>query len=112
MNGEAVRTVVLRPGDLVRIGPAELEFRLVTLAELAHAERAADAQRALERLTDRELEVARLVASGAKNADIARKLDITSRTVAAHLEHVFDRLNINSRTALTRFVIEAGIGVE
>jgi pSer/pThr/pTyr-binding forkhead associated (FHA) protein len=108
VNGARVDSHALRSGDVVCIGPAELEFRFVTRAELERARRTAAAQARLRQLTDRELEVACLVASGGKNADIAKQLAITTRTVVAHLEHAFDRLAIRSRTELTRLVIEAG----
>lgn len=108
VNGTRVDSHALQPGDVVVIGPAELEFRFVTPVELERAERTAAAQARLGQLTDRELEVARLVAAGCKNADIAKQLAITTRTVVAHLEHAFDRLEIKSRTELTRLIIEAG----
>ena len=108
VNGSRVESHALQPGDVLCIGPAELEFRFVTPVELERAERTAVAQGRLAQLTDRELEVARLVAAGSKNADIAKQLAITTRTVVAHLEHAFDRLGIKSRTELTRLVIEAG----
>ncbi len=49
-------------------------------------------------LTDREVEVLRLVAEGLANKHIARKLGITDRTVKAHLTHIFQRLNVSDRT--------------
>jgi DNA-binding CsgD family transcriptional regulator len=51
-------------------------------------------------LTRRELEVAELVASGASNAEIAYALGITPATVKSHLVHVFEKLNVRSRTQL------------
>ncbi|MDO8670725.1 MAG: AAA family ATPase [Dehalococcoidia bacterium] len=60
-------------------------------------------------LTERELEVALLVAQGLTTADIAKRLTITRFTVNSHLQHVYARLGINSRTALALLVIEAGL---
>jgi DNA-binding NarL/FixJ family response regulator len=54
----------------------------------------------LAELTDRQREVAQLVASGANNKEIARTLNITERTVKAHLTEVFDRLKISDRLQL------------
>ncbi|WP_284700256.1 response regulator transcription factor [Leeia speluncae] len=51
-------------------------------------------------LTVRELEVARLVAKGASNKDIARELDITERTVKAHVSTVLEKLEVNDRLQL------------
>lgn len=54
----------------------------------------------LSELTPREFEVAREVAQGLSNADAARKLFISERTVEFHLYNVFRKLNIDSRDAL------------
>jgi DNA-binding NarL/FixJ family response regulator len=49
-------------------------------------------------LSGREEEVLRLVAAGLANKQIARKLDISERTVKAHLTNVFQRLGVSDRT--------------
>jgi DNA-binding NarL/FixJ family response regulator len=54
----------------------------------------------LSGLTKREREVARLVGSGASNKDIARQLDISDRTVKAHLTAIFDKLQVQDRLQL------------
>jgi DNA-binding CsgD family transcriptional regulator len=51
-------------------------------------------------LTHREMEVARLVAAGATNADIGRALLMSSATVKTHLTRVFAKLGVRSRTQL------------
>jgi DNA-binding NarL/FixJ family response regulator len=50
-------------------------------------------------LTDREWDVLRLVAAGGSDKEIARALFISQLTVRKHLEHIFTKLNVNSRTA-------------
>lgn len=50
-------------------------------------------------LSAREIEVLRLVADGASNAEIADRLHITDATVKSHLVHVFSKLGVASRTA-------------
>jgi DNA-binding NarL/FixJ family response regulator len=52
-------------------------------------------------LSDRETQVARLVASGASNKEIAEKLSITERTVKAHLSAVFEKLGLRDRLQLS-----------
>jgi predicted ATPase/DNA-binding CsgD family transcriptional regulator len=57
-------------------------------------------------LTQREVEVLRLIAQGLTNAQIAEQLIISLHTVNAHVRSIFNKLNVNSRTAVTRFAIE------
>ena len=57
-------------------------------------------------LTAREVEVLRLVASGLTNAQIAQKLVISTRTVNAHMRSIYNKLEISSRTAATRYAID------
>jgi DNA-binding CsgD family transcriptional regulator len=61
-------------------------------------------------LTSRQWELLRLVAGGHTNRQIGRRLSISEATVRKHLEHIFERLQVDSRTAaVTRaFGIEAG----
>jgi predicted ATPase/DNA-binding CsgD family transcriptional regulator len=55
-------------------------------------------------LTRREGEIALLVASGLSNRDIATRLFISKRTVDAHVEHIFAKLEISSRVKLTMWL--------
>ena len=55
-------------------------------------------------LTEREIEVARAVATGIGNKEIARRLNITERTVKAHLGSVFEKLKLRDRMHLTLLV--------
>ncbi len=54
----------------------------------------------LKELTDRENEVAQLIAQGISNKAIARKLDITERTVKAHLNTIYRKTHIKGRLQL------------
>ena len=57
-------------------------------------------------LTEREVEVLRLVARGLSDVQVAEILVISPRTVNAHLRSVYSKLNITSRHAATHFAIE------
>jgi DNA-binding CsgD family transcriptional regulator len=57
-------------------------------------------------LTPREIEVLRLVATGARNRDIADSLVISDRTVARHVSNMFSKLGVSSRAAATAFAYE------
>ena len=61
-----------------------------------------------QRLSRRELEVARLVAQGLTNAEIAQRLVLSVRTVGSHLDHIYGRLGISSRAALAAWVTASG----
>ena len=50
-------------------------------------------------LSERETEVLTMVADGARNKEIAYKLEIAERTVKAHLSHIFQKLEVDSRAA-------------
>jgi DNA-binding NarL/FixJ family response regulator len=54
----------------------------------------------------REVEVLRLVASGKTNRDIAVELVISEHTVARHLQNIFAKLDVSSRSAATAFAFE------
>jgi DNA-binding CsgD family transcriptional regulator len=53
-------------------------------------------------MTDSELAVARLVAQGLTNREVAEQLYVSPHTVSSHLRSIFAKLDINSRLALTR----------
>ena len=57
-------------------------------------------------LTPREVEVLVLVATGLTNAQVAQRLFLSPRTVQRHLNSIYHKLGVNSRTAATRFAIE------
>src|SRR5712671_968514 len=60
------------------------------------------------RLSRRELEVARLVAQGLTNREIATRLFISERTVDGHLEHIREKLGVSSRAQVAAWVVRQG----
>jgi len=88
---EAVRAV--RSGESV-LHP------VVARKALDHFVRASDKDKGPRAplLTDREMEVIRLAAKGRSNKDIAQELDLSVRTVQAHLGNIFNKLKVGSRT--------------
>jgi len=57
-------------------------------------------------LTDREVEVLRLVAAGMSNNDIANRLYLSVKTVSRHLSNIFTKIGVSSRAAATAFAFE------
>lgn len=62
--------------------------------------------RAIHGLTEREVEVLRLVAAGKGNREIAGELVISEHTVARHVQNIFAKLGVSSRSAATAFAFE------
>lgn len=54
------------------------------------------------RLTERELEILRLVSEGTSYADIGEKLFIATSTVKKHMANVFEKLHVNNKTKAIR----------
>lgn len=76
---------------------ADLESRLMGRAGSA---------RARGGLSERELEVLRLVAQGLSDAEVAERLFISRRTVSGHLQSIYNKLGVTSRTAAAAFAFE------
>jgi len=57
-------------------------------------------------LTERELQVLRLVATGKTNKEIARALSLSEKTVDRHVSNIFAKTDVNSRAAATAFAYE------
>ena len=60
-------------------------------------------------LTDREVEVLRLVARGGTNKDVARALRISHRTVQHHVDHIYDKIGVTSRAGAALFAAQQGL---
>jgi ATP/maltotriose-dependent transcriptional regulator MalT len=82
-----------------RLGAAPDLARLDSLTRDAKADEA-------HGLTARELEVLRLVAAGKTNREIAAMLVVSEHTVARHLQNIFGKLRVSSRTAASAYAFE------
>ena len=59
-------------------------------------------------LTERELDVVRLLASGASNQAIAEQLSLSVHTVRFHLQNVYEKLGVQTRTQAVRLATDLG----
>jgi DNA-binding CsgD family transcriptional regulator len=80
--------------------------------ELAHSALSTTAPATLAVLTDREMQVLELVALGRTNAAIAHALEVSPRTIAKHLEHIYRKLGVASRTAAAVRSAAAGFSAD
>jgi DNA-binding CsgD family transcriptional regulator len=60
-------------------------------------------------LSEREVEVLRLVAQGLTDAQVAARLTLSTRTVSQHLRSIYNKLSVNTRSAATRIAVERGL---
>ena len=74
--------------------------------EMARADRE---QATAPKLTDRELEVLRLIANGKDNAQIARELFISPKTVKNHISNILMKLQIENRIQAAVYAVRSGI---
>jgi DNA-binding NarL/FixJ family response regulator len=99
-GAEAVISKTVHPVSLGTL------LREISRDAVVHAPRrhvAAQASRTLCPLTDRELEILRLVARGYTNGKIARELWVTEQTVKFHLSNTYRKLGVANRTEASRY---------
>ncbi len=60
-------------------------------------------------LSDREIEILKLIAEGLSSRDIADKLFVSVKTVGTHKKNILDKLNLNSTADLVKYAIKKGI---
>ena len=80
--------------------------RLGAMPDVARVDSLRGAPGTTHGLSDRELEVLRLVAAGKTNRQVAAELVVSEHTVARHVQNIFAKLNVSSRTAATAFAFE------
>jgi two-component system, NarL family, response regulator LiaR len=62
-----------------------------------------------EPLSEREVEVLKLVAHGLANSEIAERLAISERTVGAHISRILDKLGLTNRTQAALYALREGL---
>ncbi len=107
--GAALRALGDSRSARAELGAARQAFR-----ELGAAADEAEAARqcgpaAPHGLTDREVEVLRLVATGRTNPEIAAELFLSEKTVSRHLSNIFTKLDVQTRTAAAAFAFGHGL---
>jgi DNA-binding NarL/FixJ family response regulator len=105
-RAEIVRSVeAVGAGDVI-FGPGIAE-RMTSYFRGIRAQPAAEA---FPQLTDREREILSLIASGRENADIARQLGLSTKTVRNHASNIFMKLQVAHRAQAIVLARDAGLG--
>ena len=107
-SADVVATARRSLADFDRLGARPFADRARRVLRAAGERPPARVRSETGELSERELQVVGLVAAGLSNTEIAERLFISQRTVTTHLQHVYRRLGLQSRTALTRWVLERG----
>jgi len=93
----------------VHAGELWLEKHSVSRALEKLLKREAGRNEAVQLLTTREVEIAKQVAAGLRNLEIAKSLFISEGTVKMHLHHIYQKLGVDSRTQLSRYAREKSL---
>ena len=91
----------------LRAGPFDGQAVEAVLAAAGH--RVARRREGPAGLTPREVEVLRLLARGLSNKEIARRLSISPKTVGNHAEHIYAKIDAQSRAAAAFFAMQQGL---
>jgi DNA-binding CsgD family transcriptional regulator len=96
-RSRSLATEALRRAELLEMAPIAMRARAVL--------RSADPTKTTV-LTERERQVAELVAEPLSNKAIAQRLYLSERTVANHVQHIFDKLGLDNRSQLVAWARE------
>jgi DNA-binding CsgD family transcriptional regulator len=108
--GLACRQVGDDEGAELALTSSQATFeRLGAETESARTAELLRARRSVAGLTEREIEVLRLVAAGKSNREIAAELYLSVKTVARHLSNIFCKIDVSSRTAAAAFAYAHGL---
>jgi response regulator RpfG family c-di-GMP phosphodiesterase len=91
----------------VRDGRLDAEAVEAVLASAGHARR--KRRRGPAGLTPREVEVLILIARGASNRDVATKLGITPKTAGTHIERIYMKIGVSTRSTAALFAMQHGL---
>jgi DNA-binding CsgD family transcriptional regulator len=108
--GRACRALGDEDAFALELAAARMVFEdLAAAPDVASVDALAGAAGDAHGLTARELEVLRLVASGKSNKEIAAALVISDHTAARHVQNIFKKLGVVSRTAAGAYAFEHGL---
>lgn len=112
MLKDADNTIIISGIEAVHEGKARIHPRLAMKVFQAFAEISSENQRdkdMFDGLTEREIEILRLIARGMTNRQVSAHLWISERTVDNHVQNIYKKLNISDRTQATLYAVRKGL---
>lgn len=106
---EIIRAIGLVAAGEAMLSPTVTRQVLDYLSDGRRGESRAAALEAVERLTDREREVAIAIGEGCSNQQIAERLHMSVATVKAHVSRLFDKLDASNRVQVALIARESGL---
>jgi DNA-binding NarL/FixJ family response regulator len=106
---EIVRAIRLVAAGEAMLSPAVTHQLIQHVADGGAASRAGPARERLDRLTDREREVAIAIGEGKSNAEIAAELYMSVATVKAHVSRLLQKLELDNRVQIALLAHDAGV---
>jgi DNA-binding NarL/FixJ family response regulator len=93
----------------IRAGAEDLVLKIAVSRLAASIREALTIRRPLHKLTDRQVQVLRLVAKGHRTRDIATRLGLSVKTVESHRGEIMKRLNMHDVVSLVRYAMRVGL---
>jgi len=106
--GELVKSIELIGNGEVVVSPPLSEKLVGKFASM----RKREAESGPAGLTEREIEIVRLLAQGATNKEMAEKLFIARNTVKVHLKNILEKLQLRNRQQLVAYAVQEGLVTE
>jgi DNA-binding NarL/FixJ family response regulator len=93
----------------IRAGAEDLILKMSLHRLPASINEALAVRRPLQKLTERQVQVLRLVAEGHRTREIAKRLDLSVKTVESHRGEIMKRLRVHDVVSLVRYAVRVGL---
>jgi DNA-binding NarL/FixJ family response regulator len=101
--------IAAQAGVAIRAGAEDLILKTYMRGLEASITNALAARRPLHALTERQIQVLKLVAEGHRTRDVAKRLGLSIKTVESHRSEIMKRLHIHDVVSLVRYAIRVGL---
>jgi DNA-binding NarL/FixJ family response regulator len=101
--------LIAQAGGAIRAGAEDLILKTHMRGLEASISNALAARRPLHALTERQIQVLKLVSEGHRTRDVAKQLGLSVKTVESHRSEIMKRLHIHDVVSLVRYAIRVGL---